>query len=65
MREGSAHFLTVAGLCPLSVLGSHTEPLWLSVGFITVSGEFLLFHELVSSKRRFSVVHMGISEFVF
>lgn len=65
MREGSAHFLTAAGLCPLSVLGSHTEPLWLSVGFITVSGEFLLFHELVSSKRRFSVVHMGISEFIF
>lgn len=60
MREGSAHFLTVAGRCPLSVLGSHTEPFWLSVGFITVSGEFLL-----SAKRRFSVVHMGISVVVF
>lgn len=59
-NEGrGAYFLTAAGRCPLSVLGSHTEPLWLSVGFITVSGEFLLFHELVSLKRRFSVVHMG------
>jgi hypothetical protein len=46
----------------LTVLGSYIEHLWLSVGFIIVSGLFS--YELAPLKRWLSVVYMKSREFI-